>query len=97
MLELSKRIAGNRDLKDLGIKGLELPGYEIKAALRNKGEIQEATYHVLSRWLEKQKSREEAYINLIAGLRKCEVNQLAGELEQWVETAPRRSSAHVVR
>ena len=48
-------------------------------------EIQPATYDVLSNWLQQQKNRREAYIDLQAGLIRAEMNQLATELKQWVE------------
>ena len=70
---------------DLGIKVLKQPDFVIKAALYNKKEIQDATYEVLSTWAKEQNNRREAYINLHAGLKKCEMTQLAAELKQWVE------------
>ena len=84
MLELSKRIVSEPELKDLGIKVLSLPDFVIKTALYNKKEIQDATYEVLSTLVNGQNSRPEAYINLYAGLKKNR-NQLAADLKQWVE------------
>ena len=79
------RIKGEEELMDLGIKGLELPEYVIKAALFDNKEIQSASHDVLSRWLMRQSNQEEAYTNFHAGLRKCGMNRLAAEVRQWVE------------
>ena len=85
MLELSKRITGEEELMNLGIKVLGLPDFLIKTALYNKKEIQFATYDVLSNWLQQQNNRREAFIKIHAGLIRAEMNQLATELKQWVE------------
>ena len=86
VLELSKRITNEQELKDLGIKALKLPKYIIQAALYNhRTSIQDAAHSVLSTWLKDQPSRKDAYRNLITGLQKAQMNQLAAELQYWVE------------
>ena len=85
ILDLSKRITGESELMDLGIKVLKQPDFVIKTALFNKKEIQDATYEVLSTWEKGQNSRREAYINLHTGLRENGMKQLAAELKRWVE------------
>ena len=70
---------------DLGTKVLELPDFVIKTALYDMKDIQPATHKILSTWLKQQANRKEAYVNILAGLRKCEMNQHAIELQQWVE------------
>ena len=85
VLELSKRITGEEELMDLGIKVLRLPEFVIKTALYNKKEIQPASHDVLSNWLKQQNNRREACTDLHTGLRKCGMNQLASLLKQWVE------------
>ena len=71
---------------ELGIKVLELPDFMMKTALYdNRDKMQPATHEILSRWLKAQNSRQEAYINLHAGLKKCEMKELAVKLTQWVE------------
>ena len=93
ILELSKGITEEEELMVLGIKVLNLPKYVIKKAMYQK-EIQPATHEVLSRWVNKENNRQEAYINLYEGLRKAEMNHLAAELKQWVEgTAAEMSRA----
>ena len=85
VLHLSRRITGEQELMDLGIKVLRLPDSVTKAALFNKrGDIQSASYAVLSTWFRDQEDRGKAYINLYSGLREHGMNQLAGELKQWV-------------
>ena len=70
---------------DLGIKVLKHPDFVIQRALYSNKEILLAAHELLRRWAAKQYNRREAYINLHAGLRKCEMKQLAAELKLWVE------------
>lgn len=56
-----------------------------KTTLYNKKEIQSAAHAVLTTWSERQNNRQEAYINLQAGLRRAEMNQLADLLKQGVK------------
>ena len=64
---------------DFGIKGLGLPKYD------HSDSIQAATYELLSTWLKKQTDRQETYKNMLAGLKKAQMNQLAANLRTWVE------------
>ena len=70
---------------DLGIKVLKHPDFVIQGALYSNKEISLAAHELLRRWAEEQYNRRKAYINLHAGLRKCEMKQLAAELKLWVE------------
>ena len=53
----------------------------------HKDSIQEAAYTVLTTWASQQETKAKAYINTVAALKKCEMNQLATELREWVEGA----------
>ena len=93
VLELSKRIVSESELMDLGINVLGHPEHVILTAIYdNRDKIQPATHEILSRWLKTQNNRREAFINLCAGLRKCEMNQLAIKLKEWVEETATRAS-----
>ena len=71
---------------DLGIKVLHLPECKINAALYDhSNSIQAATHELLSTWLRRQISRQEAYTNLYSDLRKGEMKQLAGLVKRMVE------------
>ena len=71
---------------DFGIKALQLPDFKIKSAMYDhKDSIQSATHELLSTWLKQQPNRQEAYVNLKAGLKRAQMNQLANELQCWVE------------
>ena len=94
ILELSKRIPTGNELMDFGIKVLHLPECKINAALYDhSNSIQKATHDLLSTWMKRQISRQEAYTNLYSDLRKGEMKQLAGLLKQWVEGV-REESKH---
>ena len=93
VLELSKRIVSESELMDLGINVLGHPERVILTAIYdNRDKIQPAKHAILSRWLKTQNNRREAYINLCAGLRKYEMNQLAIKLKEWVEETATRAS-----
>ena len=86
ILKLSKRITDKSELMELGIKVLGLPDFLIKTALYdNREKMQPATHEILSRWLKAHTSRQEAYVNLHAGLKKGGMKELAVKLTQWVE------------
>ena len=86
ILEPSTRITNTQDLLNLGIKGLKLPRHIIQSAVHNhKHNIQEAAYAVLTTWANQQETVLEAYVNIMAALKNCKMNQLATELRQWVE------------
>ena len=73
------------ELLDLGLKVLKIPEYKVDAALNNKKDIQLTAHKALTTWFNSQENRQEAYANLLSGLRVCEFNQLASTLQQWVE------------
>ena len=85
VLELSKRITSGEELMDLGINGLGVPEFKIKAVMYDHSDsIHAATHELLSTWLKQQTDRQEAYMNLCASLRRCQMNQLAIQLTKWV-------------
>ena len=78
ILELSTRISSTQDLLNLGINGLNLPRHTIQSAVHyHKDSIQEAAYTVLTSWANQQETVAEAYINIVAALKQCKMNQLA--------------------
>ena len=85
VLELSKRITSGEELVELGINGLGIPEFKIKAVMYDHSDsIQAATHELLSTWLKQQTDRQEAYMNLCTSLRRCQMNQLAIQLTKWV-------------
>ena len=88
ILDLSERVTSRRELMNLGIKVLRQRDFKIKSAITNAREIQDAAYDVLSAWFLQQNNRGEAYTSLYTGLRENRMNQLAGELKQWVQKTP---------
>ena len=85
ILDLSERITSESEFMYLGIKVLGFEEYVMENALGKKKEIPMATREVLSMWMKKQNSRQEAYKNLYTALGKHEMNHLAAQLKQWVE------------
>ena len=83
LVKLSQRISSERELLELGVNGLKLKDYVIKTALYNKREIQSAVYEVLSSWLKRYESREEAFGLLETALKECNMKSLAEELLEW--------------
>ena len=83
---LSQRITSGQDLRELGTRVLGFEKHIIYTALYNhRTSIQDAAYNVLSIWREHYQSSQVAYINLQAGLKRAQMNQLAAELQSWVE------------
>ena len=86
VLELSKRIPDGNELTEFGIKVLTFKEDTIKAAMYDhSGSIQAATRKLLSKWLKQQLTRQKAYINLLTGLKRAQMNQIAAQLRKWVE------------
>ena len=83
LVKLSQRIPSEGELLELGVKGLKLEDYVIKAALYNKRDIQPAVYEVLSSWLKRYENREEAFGLLETALKECNMKSLADELLGW--------------
>ena len=97
-MELSKRIISGQDLEDLGITGLKLPEFMIKAALYDhSNSIQAAAHKVISSWVQQQSNRQDAYSALHTGLKEVKMHQLAGELQLWVEGTVEQPSASLER
>ena len=86
VLELSKRITSAEELHDFGIKCLGLPDFKVKTAMYDhKDSIQAASHELLSTWLKQQPSRQEAYVNLLEGLKRAQMERLAAELKSLVK------------
>ena len=87
ILHLSHRITNEQELRDLGTKGFKLEKSIIDNALSDhRTSIQGAANAVLHRWVNMQiRGRQEAYVNLLAALAKCQMNQLAAYLRKLVE------------
>ena len=64
--------------------GLGVKLYDINAALKDKDGIQDAALKVLSMWVKRQSSSQEAYLNLLIALKSAEMNELASYLKMWV-------------
>ena len=80
-LNLSQRIT-----RDLGTKALKVPEHIINTALYNhRTSINDAAHDVLCTWLKDQPARQEAYMDLQAGLKRAHMNQLATQLRMWVQ------------
>ena len=80
MMDLAHRIKTEKDLGDLRIRALGVAEEVIHKC------IQEAAYNVLSTWMKTQSGRrKEAYINLLIGLEKAQMNELAADLKKLRE------------
>ena len=76
-------ITSKAQLRHLGIIGLGLKKEVVDTALYNhRTNIEDAAYNVVTTWSLQWRHRSEAFTNLIASLRKCQMNQLANELQQ---------------
>ena len=81
---LADRITDKHGLDDLGINVLKLPAYKVDSVwTKHKPDANLAANELLHTWLKKQTNRHEAYTKLITALHKCEMNQLATELQHW--------------
>ena len=79
---------------DLGIKVLKLPDFKVQSILfDHKDSIQAAAYDMIRFWSQLQPNKHEAYIALHTGLKEANMNQLAGELQLWVEGSVENTSA----
>ena len=86
ILDLSKRIPDRNGLLEFGIKVLSFPKYTINQALRDyQNSIQAASHELLSEWLDRHSSRQEAYMSLLEGLKRAQMEQLAAELQSLVK------------
>ena len=62
--------------------------HKIQSELYNhKESIQDAAYAVISDWVKQYQHASEAYVNILASLEKCKMNQLASQLRKWAEVA----------
>ena len=83
LVSLSQRITSEKELLELGVKGLKLEDFIIKSALYNHKDIQSAVYDVLSSWVKQYESRGEAFGHLQTALKRCNMKLLADELLGW--------------
>ena len=78
---LSREITTEDDLFTLGVTGLKLSRSVIQTALtNNQREINSAAHTVLRKWFVQQENREDAFTDLQAALRQCEMSHLASQL-----------------
>ena len=88
LVNLSQRITSEKELLELGVKGLKLKDYIIQTALYNHNrDIQSAVYDVLSSWVKQYESREEALGHLQNALKECNMKWLADELLRWTSNS----------
>ena len=84
LVELSGLITTPTELTRLGVEGLKLPESKVQSAItHNPGSIRRAAYFVLSTWHKMYKDPVEAFNDLVAALKKCDMNQLASQLQAW--------------
>ena len=85
VLELSKRIANETDLNEFGVKVLQMPQYDIDAALTNHPrEIQMAAHDILKKWVIALDKREIAYNTLIKNLQQSDLRNWTNKLKDIV-------------
>ena len=81
MWSLSKEITTEDDLFTLGVTGLKLSRSVIQTALTNHSkDITSASHAVLQKWIVQQENRDDAFTDLQAALRQCEMSHLASQL-----------------
>ena len=86
VLNISQRVTSEQELRNLGTKALKVPEYIIDTALYNhRTSIQDAAHDVLSTWRKQYQSSQEAYLDLLAALKRAKMNQLATQLRMWVQ------------
>ena len=73
VLNLSKRITDERDLKTLG-NCLGLPCHEIDSARANNQDITMATHQMLQKWYRKNEDPFEAWNKLAEALKRAGLN-----------------------
>ena len=85
ILKLSQYITSEQDLRELGTNALGVPERIIDTALHNhrNSSINGAAYNILSIWRKQYESSEKAFMDLQAGLRRAEKNELAALLRKW--------------
>ena len=84
-MKLSQYITSERDLRELGTNALGVPERIIDAALHNhrNSSINDVAHNVLSTWREQYESNQKAFMDLQAGLKRAEKNELAALLRKW--------------
>ena len=73
LLELSKDFATESDLRDVAIKGLEIPSRQVEKHIKgNNNDINAAAYNLFREWLHTQEDLEVARDNMNKALEKAE-------------------------
>ena len=81
ILGIGHKITDCGILRQLAYAGLKLKHHEVEPIVTNKqNDIQSAAHELLSKWQRKQNSKEEAFSNLHAALKECQLEMLAEEL-----------------
>ena len=84
MLNLSRRITSEEELRALGTKGLRIPEYKIATHLRDyHNKITLAAHHVIKDWRKTVADPFQAYSLLCEALRKAELAAYIYEVLQW--------------
>ena len=85
ILLLCEHITSEQDLRELGTNVLGVPERIIDTALHNhrNSSINGAAHDVLSTWRKKCASSEKAFMDLQAGLKRAQRNELAALLRKW--------------
>ena len=87
ILELSLWITTEGELENLGREGLNLPDDMIELALwYRQNDTNQAARDLLFTWLSPLEDRVKAYRDVKEALRRCGMNFLANELQQWTAT-----------
>ena len=85
LLDLSRLITSQTELRILVIKGLKLSESTVQSALTdNPGDIHAAAYFVLRTWRYWQEDQVAAFNDLVTALKKCRMNQLESKLLESV-------------
>ena len=83
-MKLSQYITSEQDLRELGTNALGVRERTIDTALYNhRTSIYDAAHDVLSTWWKQYESNEKAFMDLQAGLRRADKNELAALLRKW--------------
>ncbi len=73
------------ELLELGLQVLKIPDYTVDASHTDNTMIQTAAYRVIRAWRDQQRTGQEAYRMLYAGLQEDKWLKLASDLQMWVE------------
>ena len=81
IIELSRRISSEDDIRRLGVNGLGVPAHIVDNCLRNRrNDLNWATYDMLEAWSRNEESRTQAYTDLCIAVRKVHMDFLIKEV-----------------